>query len=65
MASASTTCVNTFHFLERCFLFSIRLILTGAAVVWAMTHLDFVHLPVDFGVVFVKPVKSENDVLIA
>jgi hypothetical protein len=59
------TCANTFRFFERCFSFGIRLVLTGAAVVWAMTHLDFVCLPVNFGVMFVKPVKSENDVLLA
>jgi hypothetical protein len=59
------TCANTFGFLERRFLFSICLVLTGAAVIWATTHLNFIRLPVDFGVVFAKPVKSKNDVLFA
>jgi hypothetical protein len=39
--------------------------LTGSAIVWAMTHLDFVHLPVDFVVVFAKPGKPKDDILLA
>jgi hypothetical protein len=57
--------VNTFGFLEGTFSFSIHLMLAVLAVVWAMTHFDFVHLPVDLGVVFVKPGKPKNDTLLA
>jgi hypothetical protein len=59
------TCGNTFSFLECCFSFNVCLIQAGAAVVQATTHLDFVCLPIDFGVVFAKPMKSKNDVLLA
>jgi hypothetical protein len=59
------TCVNAFSFLEHHFSFNVCLVQAGVAVVWAMTHLDFVCLPIDFGVVFVKPIESENNVLLA
>jgi hypothetical protein len=57
--------VNTFGFLEGTFAFGICLVLTGLAVVWATTHFDFVCLPVDFGVVFMKPGQLEDDILLA
>jgi hypothetical protein len=59
------TGANAFGLLEGTLAFSIRLMLTGSAVVWAMTHFDFVHLPVDFRVVFVKPGKPKDDILLA
>jgi hypothetical protein len=34
-------------------------------MVWATTHFDFIRLPVDFGVVFVKPGQPEDDILLA
>jgi hypothetical protein len=60
-----TTSANTFSLLEDAFAFSIHLVLAGSAVVWAMTHFDFVHLPVDLRVVFTKPGKPEDDILLA
>jgi hypothetical protein len=57
--------VNTFSLLEGAFAFSICLMLAGLAMVWATTHFDFIHLLVDFGVVFMKPGKPEDDILLA
>jgi hypothetical protein len=34
-------------------------------VVWAMTHFDFVCLLVDLRVVFAKPGKPKDDILLA
>jgi hypothetical protein len=59
------TSTNTFSLLEGTFAFSICLMLAGSAMVWAMTHFDFVRLPVDFRVVFVKPGKPKDDILFA
>jgi hypothetical protein len=38
--------------------------LTGTTVIWASAHLDLCCLPIDFGVMFVKPGKAEDDVLL-
>jgi hypothetical protein len=57
--------MNTFSLVEGTFAFGICLMLAGSAMVWAMTYFDFVHLPVDFRVVFMKPGKPEDDILFA
>jgi hypothetical protein len=59
------TSANAFGLLEGTFAFSICLMLTGSAMVWAMTHFDFICLPVDFRVVFMKPGKPKDDILLA
>jgi hypothetical protein len=59
------TSANTFGLLEGVFAFGIHLMLTGLAVVWATIHFDFVHLPVNLGVVFVKSGKPQDDILLA
>jgi hypothetical protein len=57
--------MNTFSLLEGTFAFGICLMLAGSAIVWATTHFDFVCLLVDFEVVFMKPGKPEDDILLA
>jgi hypothetical protein len=59
------TSMNTFSLLEGTFAFGICLMLAGSAIVWATTHFDFVRLLVDFEVVFMKPGKPEDDILLA
>jgi hypothetical protein len=59
------TSATTFGLLEGAFAFSICFVLAGSAVVWATTHFDFVHLPVYLGVVFAKPGKPKDDILLA
>ena len=36
---------------------------TGAAVRWAMRHLEFSNLPVNFQIVFMEPRMSEHELL--
>jgi hypothetical protein len=59
------TGANTFGLLEGAPAFGIHLMLTDSAMVWAMTYFDFVHLPVDFRVVFTKPGQPKDDILLA
>jgi hypothetical protein len=59
------TGTNTSEFPESAFALFVHLILTGATVVWASTHLDLIRLPIHLRIVLVQPGKAENDILIA
>jgi hypothetical protein len=54
---------NTCSLSKACLSLLIDFVLTGVALIWAVAHLDFCGLPVNFGVVFAKPGEAEDDVL--